>query len=1413
MNQVIIPPDGGAVKVRGAPHPFRVATSDVELQEGHSISEMLEIVQPDEVLRRHAHVYVDDWLIPRDRWHAVRPRAGRTVTIRVVPEGGGGGGKSTFRILLTIAVIAAAAYFGPALGAALLPGLSVGIQTSIGTALIGFGGNLLLNMIAPIRPPSLNAPGVARNDAESPSFFLDQARNTFRPYAPVPVIFGRHRVVPTLGASVVTEALGDVNHLRMLVVWGYGPLRITDIKIDETPIANFDDVRIETREGRPGDADITLYPDDIDQQNFSITLSNTSPDSAGPWTTRRSADNADELSVDIAFPRGLAQFDDQGTRILNTAEIRIQYQKVGDSSWSTPTFTSRTGGLVSGSNIEFQGSSTQPLRYGFRWSTGERAQYDVRVRRVDQDDAGEDRRYSEVVWSTLRSITDQPPIDFPVGLAVSAIDIRATDQLNRAVDQLNGVVEAEAMEWDGTDWAVGYTRNPASAFRLALQSPARREAAQDSEIDLDSLEDWHEFCDTNGYRFDFVNDTRRSVWDLLADICAAGRASPTRTDDKWGVVVDTGAQVVRQHITPLNASGFELKRSFEPAPDALRITFPNEDEGWRRDEMIVYNDNYDDTNAQIIPTLNPSGITDPDHIYKFGRFQLAQMLLRRELWTANMDFEHLVARRGSRITCQHDALAVGLASGRIASWETNSSNDVTAITLDAPIQFPRAVAYSAKIRTVADADIVASITVVGGADTDAVSRLAFSSPQNITLQAGALVSVGESGVVTIDGLVTGISRSRNLTARVSMVPYQSGVYLAETGAIPAFDSKISGALSILTMTVLSVDSGASVVRLIGTVYLPGILIVVRPSGREGAVIECQIRPTGTGQAYQAAEVRQQSRNSIEIGGVQSSRDYDLRLRWVLDGRVGGWANINGHTVQGLAAAVPTSVTVDGYTDGTRRYTFTLPDEPYITGVEIRYVTGSVTSPDWDTMTPVATGLLTASPHETLVPENAGTYTFLFRAVSTDGTLSNAVRVEQSLARTRIAGQQWFYRTGTPDNSLGQDGDLLIRTDNNTVYEKRSGAWVEIADLSGADGAAGATWRTGTGVPADTLGDNGDYYFQTGTTAAAGTVYRKESGTWDSLFDIGGGEWLSGTGVPAGSLGKVGDFFFRTDQGYVYEKTDDTVWTFLRDITGPQGIGGTDGTDGTDGATWHTGNGAPIASLGEDDDLYFRVSNSTVWEKSSGTWTQIASLAGADGATWYTGSTAPADTLGSDTDWYFQTGSGGVAGSIYRKVSGSWVLQVDIDQGVAGDDGATWLSGSGAPANSAGNVGDWYFRTSNGFVYEKTGETAWTFRRDITGPQGSRGPGGATGPTGPIGPIGPQGPQGPAGDSNVTAWYDRIRFSGWGALGATVTPDPKGVSTQYRLALIDSATFTDSTQSDGSIHGTMGITTVTVTITS
>lgn len=274
-------------------------------------------------------------------------------------------------------------------------------------------------------------------------------------------------------------------------------------------------------------------------------------------------------------------------------------------------------------------------------------------------------------------------------------------------------------------------------------------------------------------------------------------------------------------------------------------------------------------------------------------------------------------------------------------------------------------------------------------------------------------------------------------------------------------------------------------------------------------------------------------------------------------------------------------------------------------------------------------------------------------------------------------------------------------------------------------------------------------------------------------------------IPGGLLNLTGQLHGGPAQGLIVYQTDGTQgfyyntsttatpsWQYLSSgasgATGPAGPAGPTGAAGTSEA-WHTGSGAPSNSLGNVGDWYFRTSNSQILEKTgSSTWTSRATItgatgptgaAGANGATgvtgaagptgaqgptgaagaqgptgasgvveqWHSGATAPANSLGSVGDWYFNTATG----DIYEKTGVTvWTYYLS-SKGTTGATGANgtngtssaWYSGNGNVGNGQYNVGDWYLRTSTGDIFEKTGNLTWTQRMNIMGPTGPTGSGG------------------------------------------------------------------------------------------
>lgn len=154
-------PDTPQTRLVAAPHPFRVATVDRIVPDDLTLADMLHEAQCDPVLAAHAHIWIGDQYIPRDNWRRVRPKAGAVITLRVVPQGGGGGGKNPMRTMLTIAVIVAAMYAGPAIGAYMAGYSSVAAAnaagasifglsaTAFGQAITGLAGGLLISAERP----------------------------------------------------------------------------------------------------------------------------------------------------------------------------------------------------------------------------------------------------------------------------------------------------------------------------------------------------------------------------------------------------------------------------------------------------------------------------------------------------------------------------------------------------------------------------------------------------------------------------------------------------------------------------------------------------------------------------------------------------------------------------------------------------------------------------------------------------------------------------------------------------------------------------------------------------------------------------------------------------------------------------------------------------------------------------------------------------------------------------------------------------------------------------------------------------------------------------------------------------------------------------------------------------------------
>lgn len=909
-------PGSELVRFVGAAHPLRTELVEFSLPEGPTLAELLAMAQPDPMLLHDAVVFVDDTEIPRENWRRVRPRAGHQVTARVVPYmrggGGGGGGKSPLRTVLFIAVLATSLGYGASLGGA-LGFTTASTAAAVGGAMISVAGALVINAIAPIRPNEAT-------DNVSRNLYLTGSRNQLRPFDPIPLVLGYYRFTPPLAARTYTESLGSTNYLRMLLAIGYGELELSDWRIGTTPIENYANQVMEVRPGTGADAAITLYPGVVNEDQFSIEMRPLVFPSEPAWNTRTSSSGTDELSVDILFPRGLMFTYPDGRRAAGQVTLDVQWRKVGDVTWldlpagvqttfpadwvgqSQAWFTPDYGGP---GTVTIYGGTTSALSHGMRWSTGESAQYEVRMRRADPLFGGD--RLDDTFWTVLRSFTNRDPILFDAApLARAALKIQASGQLSGVVDQLSVLAKSVVLDWDtgSSTWVSRASNNPASLFRHVLQGPANATPVPDAEIDLVRLQEWHDFCVVNGFSFNMVRDFRTSVFDALSDIAAAGRAGITREDGRWSVIIDQPQMNTVTYISPRNSRAFDAEKSFIEVPHAWKIKFPNEAQDYAEDERIVYRDGYDETNATLFEALTLPGVTDSDQAWKLGRYLGAVAVNRPEQWNVTMDFEAIVAKRGSLVKMTHDMMLVGLASGRIRSLVTDGGGNVTSITVDEELTMEAAKSYGLAIRRDVTGDVSLSVPIDLSVGTVTTVTPNPAIPVASAPEVGDLFGFGEFGSETEDAIVLRNTDQGDFVARVTMIPYRPDIYAADGSPIPAHVPNVTTDVFLPMPIIENVVTDESVLESgPGDIALVRAEIQVANIGMEDAYLDVEYRFSGENSIpFIVAPFVQRGQNVVRIQDVEQSETYDFRVRWQDPSRLPGpWTESSNVTIVGKSS--------------------------------------------------------------------------------------------------------------------------------------------------------------------------------------------------------------------------------------------------------------------------------------------------------------------------------------------------------------------------------------------------------------------------------------------------------------------------------------------------------------------------------
>ena len=719
------------------------------------------------------------------------------------------------RVIAAIALFAVAGPAGTAIGS-VLPG-----SASLWTGIVYGVGALAVNALFPPPTPKLN------NEERRELKAISGSRNRFPFYEPIPEIAGKHRVFPPYAAKPYTEIVGDDQYFNALFCVGLGEYTITSPRIGESFLSVYDGVTLEQ----------TTNPDwvSISEESFDIGLIDPADPGSGTTSAIRTTDSdVEEISVDFICPAGLIYTRPNGNRRAVDIDFRIEYREVGETTWLNvvdadvggdgwleSTFGNNTLIGIPGATLPdhvgpVRISTTDPndfrvrdktangVRFGVKWKVPE-GRYEVRVTRTRLaqnntslasepvgDRAEIIQRYLQIFkWTVLRSHnTDTQAVQLAADTATFLkLRIKANDQLNGIIERFNVIAERHLRTWDTLSQSFttpAATRNPAWYALNVLTGPGNAKAITDpaTKIFLDDFATWATANDTKNRYYDRIIESQTSLIEELTRVCAVGGATPILKDGKHTIVRESDGDVARGLITPRNSRNFRSTKVFIEQPHAFRVRFISEDADYEEDEVIVYDDGFDESNATIFETLRLEGITTHDHAWSTGRRQIAQIRLRPERHTAEMDFQHLTFTRGDRLIQQTDVLLQNLGSGRI----TEKAGNI--ITIDDRIAIDPGTSITVQIQRIENGEVLIHSTAATYVPGPEVQQFTLTVDDAFAA-VGDLVIVGVTGQSNVPMKVLGIEPRQNLTALVHFVDAADAIQTADTGPIPAYNPNIT----------------------------------------------------------------------------------------------------------------------------------------------------------------------------------------------------------------------------------------------------------------------------------------------------------------------------------------------------------------------------------------------------------------------------------------------------------------------------------------------------------------------------------------------------------------------------------------------------------------------------------------------
>ncbi|MDD2960279.1 MAG: phage tail protein [Lachnospiraceae bacterium] len=575
------------------------------------------------------------------------------------------------------------------------------------------------------------------------------------------------------------ETIGGKQYLNLLYCGGYGEVdRLTNLKIDSTPIDCFSNVQVEKRLGTNDQEPISFFDNTPTDQSVGLLLDLNKPLIRTTDSTKASA-----IEVALEWPNGLYHLNNDGVYEGASIVCRIDYRKTGTKDW------------LYQNSYTVSNSSPEAFRKSFKWNVGAAGQYDVKLVLTTKPSGS--RYMSYTSWSILTAYNSgryARPNKVLIGLRILATnqlsggipnltwkqtrskvyvfnprlncyEIKsANNPIWAAYDILHGCRYLKNINTDSFEYIVdGCAHERLDSYFDQWQSAA---AYADEEIIN------HDGEKEKRFEFDAFFDTAQKRYDAAVKAAAVGHANIIIHGCNYGITVDRPGMIT-QVFSEGRTSKSSVNGSFLSRLERARsieITYNDENNDFKNTQFTLRNNQYElDAQQDNTAQLTLFGVKRRSQAYREGVMALAAS--ERQLQTIELftDINGITAEYGDIVGYAHSVSKIGLASGRIVSATKNT------VKLDKTVSMENGKNYEIYIQTSMDELIHKAVkTEPGNTDT-----LTLMSAMEYILEQYDCYSFGEAEKAVKPFRIVGAERDGDFLVKLRLIEYDEAVYSTE----------------------------------------------------------------------------------------------------------------------------------------------------------------------------------------------------------------------------------------------------------------------------------------------------------------------------------------------------------------------------------------------------------------------------------------------------------------------------------------------------------------------------------------------------------------------------------------------------------------------------------------------------------